>query len=213
MFMRNLKAIVLLSWIALSTSCGTIPPYSSVNKQPVTGFYTFKAKTAAFSGTDLSETNTNTNIVNESEISDTNSYAIEIERIFKEQISTTFSIHKREYNKDANNDSTINGNQIHIGVRRYFGDRALTGFLALEGIYTFNFNDPEEDLDYSSGPGWALGAGINFALDENTSLESSLFYESIMPANSYSSGDTSSPSEFEHSLKGVIAYIGLGYHF
>ena len=211
--MRNLKAIALLSWIALSISCGTIPPYSSFNKQPVTGFYTVKAKTAAFSGTDLSETNTNTNIVSESEINDTSSYAIEIERIFKEQISTTFSIHKREYRTEPSNDWAINGNQIHVGVRRYFGDRALTGFLALEGIYTFNFNDPEKDLDYLSGPGWALGAGINFSIDENTSIESSLFYESITPANSYSSGDTSSPSDFEHALKGVIGYIGVGYHF
>ena len=125
----------------------------------------------------------------------------------KDQLTTVFSIHKREYTVDGSDAWSINGNQIHAGVRRYFGERALTAFIAAEGIYSFNFEHPELDITFEDGPGWAVGGGVNFALNESFSIEASLFHETIWAMDDRQGGD------YEHSFKSTIGYIGLGFHF
>ena len=212
-YMRSTRAVFLFLVIAMGVSCGAIPPYSSVNKQAVKGFYTLKLSSATLASTAMREETLSSGASSEAPIFDTGSTAIEIEKILRDQLSAVFSIHKREYTIGESDSSAINGNQIHAGVRRYFGDRALTAFIAAEGIYTFNFNHPTLDIDFEGGPGWAIGAGLNFALNESFSVEASVFHETIWPTSSYASGNTSLPSDLEHSFNGTIGYLGLGFHF
>ncbi len=211
--MRSTRVVLLFFVIAIAGSCGAIPPYSSVNKQAVRGFYTLKLKTVALSSTSMTEATLSTDSFEDTAVFDTSATAIELEKVLRDQLSAVFSIHKREYTLNGNGDSTINGNQIHAGLRRYFGDRALTAFIAAEGIYSFNVNHTGLDLDLASGPGWAIGGGANFALSESLSIEASVFHESMWPAASYASGNTSLSSDYEHSFKSTIGYIGIGFHF
>ncbi|MBC8371837.1 MAG: DUF3575 domain-containing protein [Planctomycetes bacterium] len=211
--MRSTRVVLLFLIIAVGVSCGAIPPYSSVNKQAVKGFYTLKIKSAAASSNEMSETSISADSSTDISIYQTSSAAIELEKVLRDQVSVVFAVHKREYTIAELDNYSVNGNQIHAGVRRYFGDRALTGFIAAEGIYTINFNHPGLNIDFQSGPGWAIGGGLNFALNESLSLEASLFHETIWPMASYASGNTSLPSDFEHAFNGAVAYIGLGLHF
>ncbi|MDP6963094.1 MAG: hypothetical protein QGF46_02895, partial [Planctomycetota bacterium] len=179
----------------------------------VKGFYIIKIKSTSFSDSEMAETNLSTDNLVNTNISNTTSIAIELEKVLKDQLTTTFALHKREYQLNEGDDSAVNGNQFHAGVRRYFGDRALTAFFSAEGIYTFNFNHPYLDIDFEGGPGWAIGGGLNFALNESFSVEASLFRETVWPTLSYASGNTSLPSDYEHSFNGLVGYIGLGLHF
>ncbi|MFT7516693.1 MAG: hypothetical protein ACI84O_000478 [Myxococcota bacterium] len=211
--MRSTRVVLLFLVIAMGVSCGSIPPYSSVNRQAVKGFYTLKVKSAVISTTSMRETTLSTDSYTDDVAYETSSTVIELEKILRDQVSAVFSLHKREYTIDENDPNSINGNQIHAGLRRYFGDRALTAFLAIEGIYAFNFDHPQRDLDFESGVGWALGGGLNFALNESFSIETSIFYEELSPVNSYAAGNTSLPSDYEYSFKGTMVYFGLGFHF
>ena len=197
----------------MGVSCGAIPPYSSVKKQSVRGFYTLKLKTSALAATDMLETTLSTDSTTDTELFDTSSAAIEIERVLKDQLTTVFSIHKREYTVDEFDRGSINGNQIHAGLRRYFGDRALTAFIAAEGIYFLNFTHPELDIDLGNGSGWAVGGGLNFALNESFSIEASLFHETIWTVDSHQSNDSGLIGDREYSFKSTVGYLGLGFHF
>ena len=197
----------------MGASCGTIPPYSSVNKQSVRGFYTLKMKAASLASTDMLETTLGTGGSTDAELFDTSSVAVELERVLKDQVTTVFSIHKREYTVNESDTGSINGTQIHAGVRRYFGDRALTAFIAAEGIYSLNFSHSGLGIDLENGPGWAVGAGANFALNESFSIEASLFHETIWAMGSHQSSDSGLSADYEHSFKSTIGYIGLGFHF
>ncbi|MGY8733516.1 MAG: hypothetical protein ACKVK0_15360, partial [Pirellulales bacterium] len=211
--MRSTRVILLFLVVAMGVSCGAIPPYSSVKKQSVRGFHTLKMKTSALATTDMHETTLSTNSATDPELYDTSSSAIELERVLKDQLTTVFSIHKRVYTVNDSDAGSINGNQIHAGMRRYFGDRALTAFIAVEGIYSFNFNHPELGIDLENGPGWAVGGGVNFALNESFSIEASLFRETIWAMGSHQSSDSGLSADYEHSFKSTIGYIGLGFHF
>ena len=199
--------------VAMGASCGTIPPYSSVNKQSVRGFYTLKMKAASLASTDMLETTLGTGGSTDAELFDTSSVAVELERVLKDQVTTVFSIHKREYTVNESDTGSISGTQIHAGVRRYFGDRALTAFIAAEGIYSLNFSHSGLGIDLENGPGWAVGAGANFALNESFSIEASLFHETIWAMGSHQSSDSGLSADYEHSFKSTIGYIGLGFHF
>ena len=205
--MRSTRVVLLFLVVVMGVSCGAIPPYSSVKKQSVRGFYTLKMKTAALATTDMHETTLSTDSSTDEELFGTSSVAVELERVLKDQLTTVFSIHKREYTINESDAESINGNQIHAGVRRYFGERALTAFIAAEGIYSFNFKHPELGINLEDGPGWAVGGGVNFALNESFSIEASLFHETI-----WAMGSGQSP-DYEHSFKSTIGYIGLGFHF
>ena len=211
--MRSTRVILLFLVVVMGVSCGAIPPYSSVKTQSVRGFYTLKLKNSALAATDMLETTLSTDSTTDTELFDTSSAAIEIERVLKDQLTTVFSIHKRKYTVDESDTGSINGNQIHAGVRRYFGDRALTAFIAAEGIYTLNFTHPELELDLENGPGWAVGGGVNFALNESFSIEASLFRETIWTIGSHQSRDSGLIGDHEYSFKSTIGYIGLGFHF
>jgi len=197
----------------MGVSCGAIPPYSSVKKQSVRGFYTLKIKTASLSATDMQEKTLSSDSSTDTTLFNTSSAAVELERVMKDQVTTVFSIHKREYTVNEFDSGTIDGNQIHAGLRRYFGDRALTAFIAAEGIYSFNFSHPELGIDLENGPGWAVGGGVNFALNESFSIEASLFRETIWAMGSHQSSDSGLSADYEHSFKSTIGYIGLGFHF
>ena len=199
--------------VAMGASCGTIPPYSSVNKQSVRGFYTLKMKAASLASTDMLETTLGTGGSTDAELFDTSSVAVELERVLKDQVTTVFSIHKREHTVNESDTGSISGTQIHAGVRRYFGDRALTAFIAAEGIYSLNFSHSGLGIDLENGPGWAVGAGANFALNESFSIEASLFHETIWAMGSHQSSDSGLSADYEHSFKSTIGYIGLGFHF
>ena len=211
--MRSTRVILLFLVVAMGVSCGAIPPYSSVKKQSVRGFYTLKLKTSALAATDMLETTLSTDSTTDTELFDTSSAAIEIERVLKDQLTTVFSIHKREYTVDEFDTGSINGNQIHAGLRRYFGDRALTAFIAAEGIYFLNFTHPELDIDLGNGSGWAVGGGLNFALNESFSIEASLFHETIWTVDSHQSDDSGLIGDREYSFKSTVGYLGLGFHF
>ena len=211
--MSSTRAILLFLVVAMGVSCGAIPPYSSVKKQSVRGFYTLKLKTSALATTDMLETTLSTDTITDTELFDASSAAVEIERVLKDQLTTVFSIHKRKYTVDESDAGSINGNQIHAGLRRYFGDRALTAFIAIEGIYFLNFTHQELDIDLEKGPGWAVGGGVNFALNESFSIEASLFRETIWTIGSHQSRDSGLIGDHEYSFKSTIGYIGLGFHF
>ena len=211
--MRSTRVFLLLLVVVMGVSCGAIPPYSSVKKQSVRGFYTLKMKTSALATTDMRETTLSTNSSPDAELFDTSSSAVELERVLKDQLTTVFSIHKRVYTVNDFDAGSINGNQIHAGMRRYFGERALTAFIAAEGIYSFNFNYPELGIDLENGPGWAMGGGVNFALNESFSIEASLFHETIWAMGSHQSNNPGLSADYEHSFKSTIGYIGLGFHF
>jgi hypothetical protein len=211
--MRSTRVILLFLVVAMGVSCGAIPPYSSVKKQSVRGFYTLKLKTSALATTDMLETTLSTDSITDIELFDTSSAAIEIERVLRDQLTTVFSIHKREYTVNESDAGSINGNQIHAGLRRYFGDRALTAFIAAEGIYSLNFTHPDRGIDIENGPGWAVGGGVNFALNESFSIEASLFHETIWTIGGHQSHDSGLSADHEYSFKSTIGYLGLGFHF
>jgi hypothetical protein len=211
--MRSTRAILLFLVVAMGVSCGAIPPYSSVKKQSVRGFYTLKLKTSALATTDMLDTTLSTDSIDDTELFDASSAAVEIERVLKDQLTTVFSIHKRKYTVEESDAGSINGNQIHAGLRRYFGHRALTAFIAIEGIYFLNFTHQELDIDLEKGPGWAVGGGVNFALNESFSIEASLFRETLWTIGSHQSRDSGLIGDHEYSFKSTIGYIGLGFHF
>jgi hypothetical protein len=211
--MRSTRVVLLFLVVAMGASCGSIPPYSSVKKQSVRGLYTLKMKTASLSATDMQEKTLSSDSSTGTTLFDTSSAAVELERVLKDQVTTVFSIHKREYTVNEFDSGPIDGNQIHAGVRRYFGNRALTAFIAAEGIYSLNFSHPDLDIDLENGPGWAVGGGLNFALDESFSIEASLFHETIWTMGSHQSGNHALSEDYEYSFKSTIGYIGLGFHF
>jgi hypothetical protein len=115
--------------------------------------------------------------------------------------------------------SPVQGEQIHAGVRRYFGDRALTGFVAVQAIYHQSLDFPGElNLDLRESDdflGFGLGGGANLALSEHFTLEAILMYESAPGVDTYKRrvDGPDAPADREFFFSGPVAYLGFGYHF
>lgn len=213
--MRKAIALGLLLAVAAgSPSCSFIPPYSSVKKQDVSGFHTLKFRTGAYSSID----NEVQDVAQRAGIDDTSieldrfsSYGLEVERLLGQQFSATVSLDAREYHV-PNEAVPIRANQVHAGVRRYFGDRALTGFLAAQLIYNFGLEVQEQRFETDGYLGWGAGIGANLALSENFSIETYLMYEGMPDIESrLLASDTA--SGFSHNLSGLVGYVALGFHF
>lgn len=213
--MRNSLALGLITLaIGFSGSCSFIPPYSSIKEQDVSGFHTVKFRSGVYSSIDAEADD----MVNDPPILSTSmeldrfsSYGLELERLIGNQFSATVSIDAREYHPDSDG-PPIRGNQIHAGLRRYFGDRALTAFLSTQLIYNFGLEFQQERFESDGFLAWAVGVGLNMAVSENFSMEAAFLYEGMPDVKSHRL-NTDINSGFEHNLSGMVGYVAVGYHF
>ena len=214
--MRNNLALGLLALaLGFSGSCTFIPPYSSIKKQSVSGFQTVKFRSGVYSSIDIEANdtvNTPPTLSTSEELERFSSYGVELERLIGNQFSATVSIDAREYHVAADT-SPIRGNQIHAGLRRYFGDRALTVFLSTQLIYNFGLEFQESNFESDGFLAWGAGAGLNMALNENFSVEAAFMYEGMPDVESHMKGDNATSSGFDHNLSGMVGYLAVGYHF
>lgn len=196
-------------------SCNFIPPYSDIKKQSVAGFHTLKFRTAAYSSMDIEHIDTVNRPATEStsrELDRFSSYGLELERLIGNQFSATVSLDQREYHEDPNG-SPIKGNQIAAGMRRYFGNRALTAFLTAQLQYNFGLDLQKQNFESDGYLGWAVGTGLNWALTEDFSVETYLLYEGMPDVTSHLKGDNATGSGFDHNLSGLTGYVAVGFHF
>lgn len=214
--MRNSLALGLLSLaITFGGSCTFIPPYSSIKEQSVAGFQTVKFRTGVYSSIDIESddiVNTPPTDSTSDELDSFSSFGVELERLIGNQFSATVSIDAREYHPQVGG-SPIRGNQVHAGLRRYFGDRALTAFLSGQLIYNFGLEFQENGYESDGFLAWGVGAGLNMAMNESFSVEAAFMYEGMPDVESHLKGDNATSSGFEHNLSGMMGYIALGYHF
>ncbi len=214
--MRNSLALGLLTLtIGTGGSCTFIPPYSSIKEQDVSGFQTVKFRTGVYSSFDVESddvVNTPPSLSTSDELDRFSSYGIELERLIGNQFSATVSIDAREYHPDSSG-SPIRGNQVHAGLRRYFGDRALTAFLSGQLIYNFGLEFQQDSFESDGFLGWGVGAGLNMAVSESFSVEAAFMYEGMADVESHMKGDNATSSGFEHNLSGMVGYVAVGYHF
>lgn len=214
--MRNSLALGLLTVaIGFGGSCSFIPPYSSIKEQSVSGFQTVKFRSGVYSSIDAEAddvVNDPPTLNSSSELDRFSSYGIELERLIGNQFSATVSIDAREYHPDSIG-PPIKGNQIHAGLRRYFGDRALTAFLSTQLIYNFGLEFQQERFESDGFLAWAVGAGVNMAVTENFSIETAFMYEGMPDVKSHHLNANDTSSGFEHNLSGMVGYIAVGYHF
>ncbi len=211
--------VLALALLALAPACGVIPPYSSVRQQDVHGLHAVKVRAAFWDNFRGSTEDTTFPFdPDESFVLDRfSSYGLELERhIPGSKFTVTISVDGRRYHvEDA--DGVIKGNQVHLGVRRYFGDRALTGFLLAQLIYNTSLEFPgsfdmRESDDFL---GWAAGGGANLALTEFLSFEVVLAYEGMPDTDTYKRlvDGPDAPADLKFSLSGPVAYAALGLHF
>jgi len=206
---------LLLVLMAGSFSCSFIPPYSSVRKQEVRGFHTLKFRTGAYSSIDneMQDVARRPAVPDSSlELDRFSSYGIELERLLGHQFSATVSLDAREYHSQGES-VPIRANQVHFGVRRYFGERAITGFLAAQMIYNFGLDVQEQRFETDGYLGWGVGLGGNMALSESFSVEASVMYEGMPDVESHFKGNNALDTGFSHNLSGIIGYVALGFHF
>lgn len=196
-------------------SCNFIPPYSDIKKQSVAGFHTLKFRTAAYSSMDAEAIDTANRPPTEStsrELDRFSSYGIELERLIGNQFAATVSLDQREYHENPDG-PPIKGNQITAGVRRYFGKRALTAFLAAQLHYNFGLELQQQNFESEGYLGWGVGTGLNWALSENFSVETYLMYEGMADVSSHLKGGNDTSSGFDHNLSGLVGYVAVGFHF
>lgn len=211
--------VLVLVLLALAPACGVIPPYSSVREQEVRGLNAIKVRGAFwenFRGS-LEDTTFPFDPDEHFVLERFSSYGVEFERnIPRSKYTLTLSLDARRYHpKDA--DGAIKGNQLHLGVRRYFGDRALTGFLLGQLIYNASLEFPGTyDLRESDDfLGWAAGAGANLALTEFLSFEIIVAYEGMPDTDTFKRivDGPDAPADLKFSMSGPVAYAALGFHF
>ena len=206
--------LVALSLMA-SVSCNFIPPYSELKKQEVSGFHTLKFRGAAYSAIDSVFTDiANNPAINstDQELDSFSSYGIELERLIGNQISATASLDQRQYHQ-INDIDPVKATQIAIGMRKYFGSRAVTAFLAGQLMYNFGLEFQTESFESDGFLGYGAGGGVNWALSEDFSIEAYLMYEGMPRTESHIRGDNTVSSGFEHQLSGLVGYIAIGFHF
>lgn len=214
---------LLLAAAAAGGGCGTIPPYSSVREQEVEGLNAIKLRGAFWQNTQIESKDLVFPIAPDAgyELDRYSSYGIEFERLLSEkfpQWSVTFAYETRDMEIEGTT-SPVQGEQIHAGMRRYFGDRALTGFLAAQLIYHQSLDFPgelglglRESDDFL---GWGAGGGANLALSEHFTIEAYLMYEGAPGVNTYKrrTDGPGAPADREFFFSGPVAYLGVGYHF
>jgi opacity protein-like surface antigen len=214
--MRNHLALGLVALaIVFGSSCTFIPPYSSIKEQSVSGFQTVKFRSGVYSSIDLEAddiVNTPPTLSTSEELDRFSSFGVELERLIGNQFSATVSLDAREYHSQSGG-APIRGNQVHAGLRRYFGDRALTAFLAGQLIYNFGLEFQESGYESDGFLAWGVGAGLNMAMNENFSIEAAFMYEGMPDVASHLKGNNATSSGFEHNLSGMIGYVAIGYHF
>ncbi|MDA0668130.1 MAG: hypothetical protein O3A50_10180 [Planctomycetota bacterium] len=198
-----------------SVSCNFIPPYSDIKKQEVSGFHTLKFRGAAYSDMDALATDTvNNPPVNSSdlELDSFSSFGFELERLIGNQISATASLDQRQYHQ-INDVDLVKATQMAIGMRKYFGSRAVTAFLTGQLMYNFGLEFQTESLESDGFLGYGAGGGVNWALSEDFSIEAYIMYEGMPRTPSHIRGDNAVDSGFEHQLSGIVGYVAIGFHF
>ena len=206
--------LVALSLMA-SVSCNFIPPYSDIKKQQVSGFHTLKFRGAAYSDMGAIATDiANTPAVNSTDLDleSFSSYGIELERLIGNQLSATASLDQRQYHQ-INDDNPVKATQISVGMRKYFGSRAVTAFLTGQLMYNFGLEFQTESFESDGFLGYGAGGGVNWAFSEDFSVEAYLMYEGMPRTESHIRGDNAVSSGFEHQLSGIVGYIAVGFHF
>lgn len=217
----RLPALALIaSLVAATASCGAIPPYSSVRKQEVTGLNAVKLRGSFFDGFDVKQEDTTFPFEPDRsyQLSGFSTYGIEFERLIGNGFTVSFAYDTRDMQIEGTS-SPVNGEQISLGLRRYFGDRALTGFLLTQLIYHQSLDFPAElGLDFRESDdflGIAAGGGGNLALTEDFSIEAYLMYEANPDVKTYKRivSGPAAPPDYTFNFSGPIAYLGVGFHF
>lgn len=222
MRLRPGPVFLLIALIAFTGACGAIPPYSSVRQQDVSGLNAIKLRGTVWN---------NLQIHSEDiiypfdepvgyELDRFSSYGIEFERLIEfngsDGYSLTFAYETRDMQVEDTH-TPIQGEQIHAGIRRYFGDRALTGFVTAQAIYHQSLDFPGElglrESDDFFGIG--AGAGANLALSAHYTVELYGMYELSPGVKTYRrriDGSTA-PADEEYNFSGWMLYLAIGYHF
>lgn len=224
MRLRPGPAVLLIALTAFSGACGAIPPYSSVRQQEVSGLNAIKLRGTIWNNIQI-EANDIIYPFDEPvgyELDRFSSYGIEFERLIEfngsDGYSLTFAYETRDMQVEGT-DTPIQGEQIHAGIRRYFGDRALTAFVTGQAIYHQSLDFPGElglalrESDDFFGIG--VGAGANLALAAHFTLELYGMYELAPGVKTYKRrvDGSEAPADLEFDFSGAVLYLGLGYHF
>lgn len=215
--------LIFAAAAACAGGCGTIPPYSRVRQQEVKGLNAIKLHGSYWQNTQIKSKDTTFPFAPDTgyELDRYSSYGIEFERLLNGDLqnwSVTFAYETRDMQIEGTN-TPVQGEQIHVGMRRYFGDRALTAFLAGQFIYHQSLDFPGElGLDLRESDdffGWGAGGGVNLAISEHFTVESYLMYESAPGVKTYKRrvDGPGAPADLEFFFSGPVAYLGVGYHF
>lgn len=217
-------ALLLLAVGALAGACNAIPPYSRVREQDVAGRNAVKVRGSVWSNMQIESKDLTYPFADPIgyELDRFSSYGIEFERLItigkSSQYSLTFAYETRDMQVDGTT-SPIQGEQIHAGMRRYFGDRALTAFVTAQAIYHQSLDFPGElNLDLRESDdflGIGVGGGANLALSENFTFEVYGIYELAPGVKTYKRrmDGPDAPADREFNFSGPMIYLGLGYHF
>lgn len=201
---------LLLALLAFG-ACGTLPPYSDIREQPLQGLSSVKVRGAVHEGMDLTRNDPSPTGETAEVVDRLSSWAIEFERSMGQGWTASFAVEARRYEFEQTFPD-IRANQLRGGVRRYFGDRALTAFACVEGVYGTGF-DFGENAGYEgeSYLGWAAGGGLNLALNEEFSFEMVVLYEGMpdTKAVDFEGG----PTVATFNASGLVAYLAFGWHF
>ncbi len=216
--LRPVLGLVLLG--AATVSCGTIPPYSQVRQQDLVGKNAIKLRGSLWSSMNVrSEDATFPKSDDvDYEVDRFSTYGIEFERLIGNQFTVGFSYDTRDIQLDGTH-SPIQGEQISLGLRRYFGNRALTAFVLGQLIYHQSLDFPGElGLDLRESDdflGIGLGGGANLAITEHFSIESYLTYEISPDVDTFKRriDGPDAPVDLRFAFSGLIAYVGIGFHF
>ena len=217
----RLPVLALLALLVASTfACGAIPPYSSVRKQEVTGLNAVKLRAAIWNSIDVKEEDTTFPFAPDRnfDLDGFSSLGIEFERLLGKGFTASFAYDTRDMEVEGAG-SPINGEQMAVGLRRYFGDRALTAFVTAQFIYHQSLDFPGElGLDLRESDdffGVGAGGGLNLALTEDFSLEVSVIYEAAPDVKTYKRiiEGPDAPADRTFNCSGTVAYVGIGFHF
>jgi hypothetical protein len=214
------QALVLCALAASAVSCSFIPPYSSVRKQELTGLNAVKLRGAFWDSMDVKQEDTTFPFDPgvDYQLDEFSTRGIEFERIIGDGFTVSFAYDKREMEVE-NTSAPINGEQISVGMRRYFGDRALTAFGLGQFIYHRSLEFPDGgDFELRESDdffGIGAGGGANLALTEDFSLEAYLIYEWSPDVKTYKrlKDGPAAPADLSYNFSGPVAYVGIGFHF
>jgi hypothetical protein len=208
--MSALRTTGLLLALLAFGACGTLPPYSDISEQPLQGLSSVKVRGAVHEGMDLTRDNPAPTGDATEVVDRLSSWAIEFERSMGAGWTASFAVEARRY-EFTQIFPDIRANQVRGGVRRYFGDRALTAFACVEGVYGTGFDFGDVGYEGESYLGWAAGGGLNLALNEEFSFEMLVLYEG-MPDSKAVDFD-GGPTVARFNASGPVAYLAIGWHF